>query len=87
PWIRSATGGDPLRLASTYTLDGRAVVGYRWSSSLFRSCAMVAMMSDPQGQAWLDAAWPTVAGAREGYYEDTVSLLAMLAVDGRVWTP
>lgn len=86
-WARASTGGQPARLASTYLLDGTAADGYRWSSSLFQAGVMVATAVDPDGQPWLNAAWTSVARAREGYFEDTVSLLCLLTVSGRAWTP
>jgi hypothetical protein len=47
---------------------------------------MVAAMSGDD-QAWLDATFSAVRDRREGYYEDSVTLLCLLAVSGRAWFP
>lgn len=85
-WARNVSG-TPDRLASTYTLQGVPDPGYRWTSSLFQSTTMVACAVDPQGQVWMDAAWARVSTDHEGYFEDSVSLLAMLTTAGRAWLP
>ncbi|MEQ1505146.1 MAG: glycosyl hydrolase family 8 [Myxococcota bacterium] len=89
-WARSETGGDPSRFWSGYTLDGEVLPGSRYVSSVFVAPLAVAAMAIPDpaaGQPWLDATYDAVRDSHEGYYEDTVTLLSMLAVDGRLWGP
>jgi endo-1,4-beta-D-glucanase Y len=85
-WALDETGGEPEALASGYTLSGEPLPGYRWSSTVFQAPLMVAAMSGDD-QAWLDATFSAVRDRREGYYEDSVTLLCLLAVSGRAWFP
>jgi hypothetical protein len=40
-------------------------------------------------QSWLDAVWTTVANYEpdDSYYEDTLKLLALIAMSGNWWAP
>lgn len=85
-WAAAVSHGDPAALATGYTLAGEPLPGYRWASSITAAPLMVAALTgdDPD---WLDATFAAVRDAREGYYEDTVSLQCLLAVSGRAWWP
>lgn len=86
-WARAETGGDPEALHAGYELDGTPLPGSNYASSVFVAPMAVAAMSDPGGQAWLDATTTFAREAEEGYFEDTVSLLCLLAVGGFAWQP
>jgi hypothetical protein len=48
----------------------------------------VAAMVDSTNQAWLDALWNhIVAGANQGYYEDSIKMQSMLVMSGNWWAP
>jgi endo-1,4-beta-D-glucanase Y len=85
-WIRGTTRGRPSRVRAGYSLRGRALVDY--GSMAFTAPFAVAAMSDPGGQAWLDALWAAMAsGSSEGYYADSIRLQSMLVVSGNWWAP
>ena len=84
-WIRTSTSGAPLAVQAGYELDGTPIGAY--FTSFFAAPFGVAAMVDPDGQAWLDATWEAVRCRDEGYYEDTVTLLAMLVMSHNRWDP
>ncbi|MEZ4240569.1 MAG: hypothetical protein R3F59_31320 [Myxococcota bacterium] len=85
-WARQATGDDPTRFAAGYTLDGDVLPGARYQTAAFVApLAVAALTAGPQ--AWLDDAVDAVAHTHEGYYEDTLAVLSLLAVSGRRWAP
>ena len=86
-WARTETGGDPEKLHAGYRLDGTPLPGSDYATSVFVAPMAVAAMSDPGGQAWLDATYGFARTAEEGYFEDTVTLLCLLAVGGNAWQP
>ncbi len=85
-WIRTATGGDPDRISSTYRLDGSIPqdgegTGEPGWISMFAAGA-IAGSGDPEAdQAWIDALWATMVAIpiEEGdYFGNTLKLLAMI---------
>lgn len=85
-WIRTATGGDPDRIASTYRLDGSIPQDGRWTGepgwiSMFAAGA-IAGSGDPEAdQAWMDALWAAMIAIpiEDGdYFGNTLKLLAMI---------
>jgi hypothetical protein len=45
-------------------------------------------MADGTHKPWLNKLWTTIAGApSEGYYEDTIQLMAMIVMSGNWWAP
>lgn len=84
-WVRVATGGDPGAVQAGYRLDGTPVDGY--FTTFFAAPFGVAMMLDPSGQGWLNAVYDRVRQEQEGYYEDTVTLLCLLAMTRNWWDP
>ncbi len=84
-WVASAAGGDPQAIAAGYTLDGSAIGDY--FTSFFAAPLGVAAMSDPDLHVWLDAIYDAVRDSEEGYYEDTVALLCLIAMSGNYWDP
>jgi endo-1,4-beta-D-glucanase Y len=89
-WIRAATGGDPAAIKSGYKLDGTMIGGADYLSMAFVAPLGVGAMVDAANQAWLNDLWDLVVAtpaATDGYYENTLKLLAMIAMSGNLWAP
>ena len=84
-WIMSATGNDPSKIMDGYTLSGGKGSGQSGASPAFTSPFGVAAMVGTD-QAWLDAIWRGMAMGN-GYYADSITMLAMIVVSGNWWTP
>ncbi len=88
-WIQRKTGGDPLRIATTYRLDGSVPDGQDRGSAAFIAmfaAAAVAGSGHPDAdQAWMDRLWAALVAIPlpdEDYYGNTLKLLAMMALSG-----
>ena len=85
-WIRTATGGDPYSIASTYRLDGSIPQDGRWTGepgwiSMFAAGAIAGSGTPEADQAWMDALWDAMVAIpiEEGdYFGNTLKLLAMI---------
>lgn len=89
-WIRATTGDDPSAIQSGYKLDGTPIGGANYLSMAFVAPLGVGAMVDSANQAWLNAIWDLVVGtppSTDGYYENTLKLLAMVAMSGNFWAP
>lgn len=86
-WAATATGGDPLLIAPGYHLDGTPIPPADYWTSFFAAPIGVAAMAAPEQQDWLDAIFDAVKNSDEEYYEDTVSLLCLLAMTNNYWDP
>ena len=89
-WIRSATGDDPANVQSGYKLDGTTISGANYLSMAFVAPLGVGAMVDGANQQWLNDVWDLVVAtpaATDGYYENTLKLLAMIAMSGNLWAP
>lgn len=87
-WIRSETGDNPADIHAGYYLDGEDILGNQYTTMAFIAPLGVGAMVDASNQAWLNDLWDLVVSqALEGYYEDTLKLLAMLVMSGNWWTP
>jgi endo-1,4-beta-D-glucanase Y len=87
-WFRSATGDDPARVGSGYTLDG--AVYRREGDNAFWAPLAVSAMADPAAQPWLDALWRRMATSRVdpgNYFGDTLQLQVMIIVSGNYPLP
>jgi endo-1,4-beta-D-glucanase Y len=84
-WLESATGGDPTQIKAGYHLDGSLTGNY--FTSFFVAPFGVAAMSDPAQQSWLNAIYTAVYNRHEDYYEDSVTMLSLLAMSGNFWDP
>jgi len=84
-WVRQAAAGDPLQVMAGYELNGTPIGDY--FSTFFTAPFGVAAMLEPDGQAWLEAVWDAVVDVEEGYYEDSVTLLALLVMSHGWWDP
>ncbi|WP_425075011.1 glycosyl hydrolase family 8 [Sagittula sp. S175] len=85
-WIRTATDGDPNRIASTYRLDGSIPPDGQWTGepgwiSMFAAAAIAGSGAPEADQAWMDALWLALVAIpiEEGdYFGNTLKLLAMI---------
>ncbi len=89
-WIRGATSNDPASTKSGYRLDGTMSPGANYLSMAFVAPLGVGAMVDATNQAWLNAVWDLVVAtpsSTDGYYENTLKLLAMIVMSGNWWAP
>ncbi|MEP7126441.1 MAG: glycosyl hydrolase family 8 [Byssovorax sp.] len=87
-WIEGATGGDPTKIRAGYKLNGTPSAGSDYLTMAFAAPFGVAAMADGNHKAWLNKLWTTIEGApSEGYYEDTIQLMAMIVMSGNWWSP
>ncbi len=86
-WIVGAAAGNPANIRAGYELDGTPLAGSDYFTTAFAAPFAVAAMTVPSQQAWLNALYDTVRLSDEGYYEDSISLLAMLVLSGNYWSP
>jgi len=86
-WAESAAQGDPYRLNAGYHLDGQPLDNSEYFTTFFLAPLGVAAMNDSNQQAWLNAIYDSVYAQRLDYYEDSVTLLCLLAMSGNAWTP
>lgn len=87
-WIRGATGGDPTKIRAGYELGGTPVSGSNYVTMAFVAPLGVGAMVDASNQAWLDAIWDLVVATpvtTDGYYENTLKMLAMVVMSGNWW--
>ncbi len=85
-WIRTLTGGDPARIASTYRLDGSIPTDGQWTGepgwiSMFAAGAIAGSGDAEADQAWMDALWAAMVAipVEDGdYFGNTLKLLAMI---------
>ena len=87
-WIEGVTGGDPHEIRAGYHLDGSPSEGSNYLTMAFAAPFGVAAMANQQHKPWLDALWTLIAAApSQGYYEDTLQLMAMVVMSGNWWSP
>lgn len=86
-WAEAATGGDPSRVYASRRLDGTVLPGNDYFTTIFAATLGVAAMSTPGRQEWLNDLYDAVRLSDEGYYEDSVTLLSLLAMTGNFWVP
>jgi len=87
-WVVGSTGGYPSEIMSGYWLDGDVVAGGYYTSMAFTGPLAVAAMTDTSNQAWLNTLWEAMKSDNTpNYYDDTLKLLAMLAVSDNWWAP
>jgi endo-1,4-beta-D-glucanase Y len=87
-WIRTAAAGNPHNIRSGYRLNGSALPGAGEYFTIFFAAPFgVAAMTDPSQQEWLNDIYDAVHAAHEDYYEDSVTLLALLTMTGNMWSP
>ncbi|GAA1560648.1 glycosyl hydrolase family 8 [Kribbella lupini] len=87
-WIRSKTGGNPDQIALGYRLNGTQIS--TGSEPAFFAPFAVTAMTDPGGQAWLDALWNKMLNTPIGtdsYYSASIQLQVMITVTHNHWVP
>lgn len=86
-WIRSRTGNDPGAILPGYNLAGTPTGG-DYLDLAFVAPFGVAAMVDGANQSWLNGVWDTtVANVGDGYYQDSLALLSLIAMSGNWWSP
>jgi hypothetical protein len=84
-WIRSKTGGDPEQIVAGYSLEGTALRNYT-DLAFVGPFGVAAIIGGDQD--WVDAIWQMLESADEqGYYGDTLKVLAMITMSGNWWAP
>lgn len=84
-WLEIETGGQVINIKAGYALDGTPLSDY--FTTFFAAPFGVAAMSDPTQQVWLNDIYDAVYDTHEDYYEDSVTLLSLLAMTGNFWDP
>jgi endo-1,4-beta-D-glucanase Y len=82
-WLRQATDGDPSRIRAGYRLDGTPLGMY--FSTLFVAPFGVAAMLEPPTDDWLENIYELVREQHQNYFEDSVTLLCLIAMTGNQW--
>lgn len=72
---------------SGYTIQGTALAGSNYSSTVFVAPVVIAASVDSANQAFVNAGWNYMRTTQESYFEDSVNLLSMLAITGNWWAP
>lgn len=85
-WAASSSGGVATNIRPGYLLDGTPIAT-NYFSSFFAAPIGVAAMVTPSQQSWLNAVYDSVRTRQEGYYEDSVALLALMTMAGTYWDP
>jgi len=85
-WIKTETDEEPLYIVDGYKLDG-TVTG-KYHNAAFVGPFMVAAMVSKKHQAWLDALYDDLVniktGGRWGYYQDSLRLISLIIVSGKM---
>ncbi len=82
-WIKSATGGDPAKIQSGYSLSGSKTESGQ--HPCFTAPFAVAAMTDPGSQAWLDKLWTAVSSwtpDATDYYGTGITIQVLLILSG-----
>jgi len=88
-WVRSETGSNPWDIKAGYKLSGSPANGSDYLNPAYIAPLGVGAMVDAQNQAWLNELWAITSdySSQGSYYEDTLSVLAMIAMSGNWWPP
>ncbi len=89
-WISAETGGDPTAIRAGYALDGSSSGDHGYTDLAFVAPLGVGAMAGQENQAWLNAIWDFTVGVpveEGGYYDNTLKLLALIAMSGNWWGP
>lgn len=87
-WIKSATGGDPAKIGSGYTLAGKPTE--TGAHPCFTAPFAVAAMTDPGSQAWLDKLFTRITGFtpdKTDYYGTGITLQVLIILSGNFLAP
>lgn len=86
-WLKTRAAGNPQNIRAGYHLDGSNISGNNYFTSFFVAPVGVAAMLETTNHAWLNALYDSVRAQHEDYYEDSVTLLCLLAMSGNFWDP
>ena len=87
-FIKSKTGGNPANIKAGYSLSGSPVGDSDYFTNAFAAPFAVGAMVDASNQTWLNKAYDAVvAQSAEGYYEDSIKMLALTVLSGNWWAP
>jgi len=88
-FMKSKTSGNPNLIKSGYWLDGDTLPGGDYLSMAFVAPLGVGAMVDSSNQTWLNALWDVIVAtpSYDTYYDDTLKLLAMIAMSENWWSP
>ncbi|MET8850979.1 glycosyl hydrolase family 8 [Amycolatopsis sp. NPDC004625] len=82
-WVKSATGGDPAKIQSGYSLSGSKTESGQ--HPCFTAPFAVAAMTDSGSQAWLDKLWTAVSSwspDATDYYGTGITVQVLLILSG-----
>ncbi|MEV6645940.1 glycosyl hydrolase family 8 [Amycolatopsis sp. NPDC051371] len=82
-WIKSATGSDPAKIQSGYSLSGSKTESGQ--HPCFTAPFAVAAMTDPGSQAWLDKLWTSISSwspDATDYYGTGITVQVLLILSG-----
>ncbi|MEV4150062.1 glycosyl hydrolase family 8 [Amycolatopsis sp. NPDC049691] len=82
-WIKSATGGDPAKIQSGYSLSGSKTESGQ--HPCFTAPFAVAAMTDAGSQAWLDKLWTAISTwspDATDYYGTGITIQVLLILSG-----
>jgi endo-1,4-beta-D-glucanase Y len=86
-WIKSKTGSNPDNIKAGYALSGTPLADSDYLTMAFAAPFAVSAMTD-SSQTWVNDNWDSVAAMpSEGYYEDTIKMLSLIALSGNWWAP
>ena len=84
-WIRASTDDDPSKIKAGYSLDESGLGNY--FTTFFAAPVGVSALLNAANQHWLNDVYDSVRATHEGYYEDSVNLLCLLAMTANYWAP
>ncbi len=77
-WMQKNSQNDPLKIKSGYELNGKVIGDY--FSIVFAAPFGVAALSIETERQWAEKIYNSVKNTHENYYEDSVTLLSILAM-------
>lgn len=86
-WAKAKSGGNALNIKGPYKLDGSQTSSSNGFTTFFAAPFGVASMLDAANQTFLNSIYANVRVTHEDYFEDSVTLLSMLAMTGNFWDP
>jgi len=83
-WAQKVADNDPGKFLAGYKLDGTPLNCSNYFTTFFVAPLGVAAMNLPSQQKWLNDIYEAVYDKVENYYNDTVTLLCLIAMTGTV---
>ncbi len=82
-WVTN-TSAEPSEFKAGYKLDGSDIDDNNYDTAAFISPLGIAAMV-VTNQSWLNDTFDYGIAQREGYYEDSINLLTLIAMSGNMW--